>query len=399
MEWPPIEDHVHQFTFDRASLLLVECHVHASSSSSVGLRHLLLHCGACPRQTVWLQLFLENDCMRNDAFCSCTRRGSDVRFVRRDLKKGANRLCKCKYINVSLMFAWYGMVWYGMVWYGMVWYGMVCCCCCCCEGTQHVPAGEIARQALPGQGAREQSAGVTLAGRVPTTTEGGGGGGVPPSVRGGRGACVAEGGTTCMCDPCSLPRCGGRARAPVRDGGGMGGGREGPPVREPAGPRLPLLLAASPPRQGRGLLPVRKRRRGVVGAGNMYGLFPCIPVPLCSVGAGRTADPCSGERGPGGTGECSWARGGRVVHEGGVPHGAGPEHGFAACCWSSGRRVGPRGGGGGGGVLPVCPGAGWARARRADPIGPAQAMRRGWRGAGLQGRGGGIGLGWARGLR
>ena len=63
-----------------------------------------------------------------------------------------------------------------MVWYGMVWYGMVCCCCCCCcEGTQHVPAGEIARHALPGQGAREQSAGVTLAGRVPTTTEGGGG--------------------------------------------------------------------------------------------------------------------------------------------------------------------------------------------------------------------------------
>ena len=43
------------------------------------------------------------------------------------------------------------------------------------EGTQHVPAGEIARHALPGQGAREQSAGVTLAGRVPTTTEGGGG--------------------------------------------------------------------------------------------------------------------------------------------------------------------------------------------------------------------------------
>ena len=38
-----------------------------------------------------------------------------------------------------------------------------------------MPAGEIARHALPGQGAREQSAGVTLAGRVPTTTEGGGG--------------------------------------------------------------------------------------------------------------------------------------------------------------------------------------------------------------------------------
>ena len=51
-----------------------------------------------------------------------------------------------------------------------------------------MPAGEIARHALPGQGAREQSAGVTLAGRVPTTTEGGGG--VPPSVWGGRGRCL-----------------------------------------------------------------------------------------------------------------------------------------------------------------------------------------------------------------
>ena len=38
-----------------------------------------------------------------------------------------------------------------------------------------MPAGEIARHALPGQGAREQSAGVMLAGRVPTTTEEGGG--------------------------------------------------------------------------------------------------------------------------------------------------------------------------------------------------------------------------------
>ena len=57
-----------------------------------------------------------------------------------------------------------------------------------------MPAGEIARHALPGQGAREQSAGVTLAGRVPTTTEGGGGrrgvGG------GGGGAGVEEGGAT-----------------------------------------------------------------------------------------------------------------------------------------------------------------------------------------------------------
>ena len=48
-----------------------------------------------------------------------------------------------------------------------------------------MPAGEIARHALPGQGAREQSAGVTLAGRVPTTTEGGGGGGGRRGVGGG----------------------------------------------------------------------------------------------------------------------------------------------------------------------------------------------------------------------
>ena len=47
-----------------------------------------------------------------------------------------------------------------------------------------MPAGEIARHALPGQGAREQSAGVTLAGHVPTTTEGGGRRG----VEGGGGA-------------------------------------------------------------------------------------------------------------------------------------------------------------------------------------------------------------------
>ena len=92
---------------------------------------------------------------------------------------------------------WYGMVWYGMVWYGMVWYVVVVVVV---EGTQHVPAGEIARHALPGQGAREQSAGVTLAGRVPTTTEGGGGGGAPwcggGGGGGGGGARVEEGGVT-----------------------------------------------------------------------------------------------------------------------------------------------------------------------------------------------------------
>ena len=65
-----------------------------------------------------------------------------------------------------------------------------------------MPAGEIANHALPGQGAREQSAGVTLAGRVPTRTEGGGG------RRGvGRGgARVEEGGATCGSHPGALPR-------------------------------------------------------------------------------------------------------------------------------------------------------------------------------------------------
>ena len=57
-----------------------------------------------------------------------------------------------------------------------------------------MPAGEIARHALPGQGAREQSAGVTLAGRVPTTTEGGGGGGGGAVEWRGGGARVEEGG-------------------------------------------------------------------------------------------------------------------------------------------------------------------------------------------------------------
>ena len=73
-----------------------------------------------------------------------------------------------------------------------------------------MPAGEIARHALPGQGAREQSAGVTLAGRVPTTTEGGGGGvGAAVVWRGGGCARTEEGGATCVCYPGALPRCGG----------------------------------------------------------------------------------------------------------------------------------------------------------------------------------------------
>ena len=38
---------------------------------------------------------------------------------------------------------------------------------------------------------------------------------------------------------------------------GWGGWMEGPPVRGPAGPRFPLLPAAAPPRQGRGVICLR----------------------------------------------------------------------------------------------------------------------------------------------
>ena len=62
-----------------------------------------------------------------------------------------------------------------------------------------MPAGEIARHALLGQ-----SAGVTLAGRVPTTTEGGGGGGGAVVWRGG--GRVEEGGATRGSYPGALPR-------------------------------------------------------------------------------------------------------------------------------------------------------------------------------------------------
>ena len=144
---------------------------------------------------------------------------------------------------------WYGMVWYGMVWYGMVWYGMVCCCCCCCCGTQHVPAGEIARHALPGQGAREQTAGVTLAGRVPTTTEGGGGamvwggGGVRAWRRVGLPLDVTL-------EP--SPAAGGRVTRPVRSGGGGGAGWRDHLSGEMRGPDSPCFQPPLPRDRGGG---------------------------------------------------------------------------------------------------------------------------------------------------
>ena len=73
----------------------------------------------------------------------------------------------------------------------------------------------------------------------------------------------------------------------------MGGGMEEPPVWGPAGPRFPLLPAATPPRQGRGLRPVRRWSKGVEGAGTMYSLSPgarlCVPYA-----GGRTARPAGG---------------------------------------------------------------------------------------------------------
>ena len=81
----------------------------------------------------------------------------------------------------------------------------------------------------------------------------------------------------------------------MRNGGGTGGGKERPPVRGPAGPRFPLLSAATAPRQGRGLRPVRRWSKGVEGAGTMYGLLsgarPCV---LCA--GGRAARPAGGFR-------------------------------------------------------------------------------------------------------
>ena len=97
------------------------------------------------------------------------------------------------------------------------------------------------------------------------------------------------------------------------------------------GPGFPLLPAATPPRQGRGLRPVRRWSKGVEGAGTMYGLLsgarPCVP---CA--GGRAARPAGGVQ--------AWA--GRVG-SGGRPRrrrrhaGAGPVA-VAGRCGRTGRR-------------------------------------------------------------
>ena len=185
---------------------------------------------------------------------------------------------------------WYGMVWYGMVWYGMVWYGMVWyVVVVVVEGTQHVPAGEIARHALPGQGAREQSAGVTLAGRVPTTTEGGGGGGGRRGVGGG-GACGGGWGHLRTSPWGPPPSRGGRVTRPVRSGCGGGGGWGGDlgVGKARPGPRTVRALPEHPaevavprvrPWRGRGRWPVLLAFYGGEGRPGSCGLP--APSHLC----------------------------------------------------------------------------------------------------------------------
>ena len=236
---------------------------------------------------------------------------------------------------------WYGMVWYGMVWYGMVWYGMLLLLLLRAPST-------CRREKLPGTLSLGRAQGSSRpASRWPGVCRrrpsGGGGGGAAMEWRGGGGVCVRGGGcgylgarvavrgTTCPCDPGSLPRRGGRACAPVRNGGGMGGGVEGPPVRGPAGPRFPSLPAATPPLQGRGLRPVRRWSKGGEGGGDCVWSIPWCP-PLCPV--------CGRPRGTARGGAQAWA--GRVG-SGGRPRrrrrhaGAGPVA-VAGRCGRTGRR-------------------------------------------------------------
>ena len=105
----------------------------------------------------------------------------------------------------------------------------------------------------------------------------------------------------------------------------MGGGMEGPPVRGPAGPRFPSFPAATPPRQRRGLPPVRRWSKGGGGGGDYVWCSPWCP-SLCPV--------CGRPRGTAGGGV--QARAGRVGKGGrgrasrqgaGQGQGAGAERG------------------------------------------------------------------------
>ena len=241
-----------------------------------------------------------------------------------------------------------------------------------------MPAGEIATHPLPGQGAREQSAGATLAGRAPTTTVGGGGG--FRLLSGG------EGGRASLRDPCvthvPYPAAG---EGPCtcerrwRDGGRAGGTTCPGTCGAPA----PLASSRLSPATGDG--PTVCARSGV---GGWWGQGKCMvyspasrfPYVRSARVALRTPVAGSGDLVAGGSarGPAGVASSARVV----CPTGRGRSTAWRPAAGVAAAGSGPRGGGGGGGVLPVCPGTGRARAWRADPNGPAQAMRRGWRGGG-----------------
>ena len=170
-----------------------------------------------------------------------------------------------------------------------------------------------------------------LAGACADNDRGGGGGSAFCSGYGGEGgrASLREGLPVCVTHVPS-PAAGGGARAPVRDGGGMGGGREGPPVRGPAGAPAPFASSLLSPATGEGATSCAKSRvGGVVGEGNMYGLFPCVPgSPVFGSARAALRTPVAGSgdlvargsaRGPAGV-----ASSARVA----CPTGAGSEHGF-----------------------------------------------------------------------
>ena len=183
---------------------------------------------------------------------------------------------------------WYGMVWYGMVWYGMVWYGMLLLLLLLLRHPAR--AGGRNCQARSPWAGRKGAVGRRYAGRAGADDDRGGGG----VRRVGGGGCVRAWRRVGPPVDVTLepsPAAGGRVTRPVRSGGGGGGWMEGPPVRGHAGHRLPLLPAAAPPRQGRGLLPVRRWCKGVEGAGYMYGLFPALGRSGCGRAA---AQGCAG---------------------------------------------------------------------------------------------------------
>ena len=138
---------------------------------------------------------------------------------------------------------WYGMVWYGMVWYGMVWYVVVVVVVGVAPSTSW-------REKLPDTLSLGRAQGSSRpASRWPGVCRRrprGGGGGFRLLSGGGGGACRCERDHVPM-RPWFAPPPLGEGVCTCAKRGGMGGGMEGPPVRGPAGPRFPLLPAATPP--------------------------------------------------------------------------------------------------------------------------------------------------------